>query len=570
MLMRSLALFLLLAPLAMAQSQQAALHQLFEDYYEDLMRFSPEQATSVGRTDYDDRWSDFSPSGRKAWRDAQRSFVGRLQAIPEAGLGEQDRLSRSLLLTDLQQSLDGAELEDYLLSFNQLFGLHTSVLLTINEMPTRTVRDFENRIARVRATPAYVDGVISVLQDGVKAGIVQPAYIAQTIAGQIESQAAPPAAESPLLEAFRSYPDEIPVAERARLSEQAEAAYANAFQPAWRKLHDFVADVYVPAGRKNIAATSLPNGQALYAHLVKRYTTTDRTPEQIHQMGLDEVARIKAEIESIATEAGYPNGEVFEAYLQHTPDQRFASKEEMLVYCRNLAKIIDPGLPRFFLKLPRMPFGIRPIPEDREAASASNYSAPASDGSRAGFFNLKAYKPEEQWKFSMHSLILHETNPGHHLQIATQIEIEGLPEFRKIYHVGAYIEGWALYAESLGDALGVYPDAASKFSKLESERFRAKRLVVDTGLHAKGWTREQAIAYMGEEYTSEVDRYIAWPGQALSYKMGQLRILELRREAEKALGEKFDIREFHDVVLRNGPLPLDLLSKEVHTWVASK
>ena len=493
----------------------------------------------------------------------------KLSAIPEAGLSEQDALSRRLLLADLSQSLEGAAIEDYLLSINQLFGLHTNVFLTINQMPARTLEDFENRIARLRAVPVYVDGGIALLQDAIGSGLVQPGYIGETIAGQIEVQSQPSAQETPLLEAFRNLPDSIAEADRQRLSEQAEAAYEEAFQPAWRKLHAFIAKNYVAAGRKSTAATTLPDGKAVYAHLVKRYTTTDRTPDEIHDIGLREVERIKAEIDSIAKESGYGDGEIFEMYLRSAPEQRFASKDEMLAYCRNIAKIVDPGLPQFFRKLPRMPVGIRPIPEDREAASASNYQAPAADGSRAGWFNLKAYKPEEQWKFDMHALVLHETNPGHHLQIALQIEIEGLPEFRKIYHSGAYIEGWALYSESLGDALGAYPDAAAKFSKLESERFRAKRLVVDTGLHAKGWSREQAIAYMGEEYTSEVDRYIAWPGQALSYKMGQLRILELRQEAEKALGDKFDIRDFHDVVLRNGPLPLDLLALEVKAWVDS-
>jgi len=568
--MKPLLLLALLAPIVLlAQDRSEPLHQIFEAYYEDVLRNSPEEATSVGRRDYDDRWSDLSPAGREQWRSIQRGYVEMLSAILEAGLSEQDALSRRLLLASLSESLAGAELEDYLLSFNQLFGLHTNVFLTINQMPARTVEDFENRIARLRAVPAYVDGGIATMREGIAAGIVQPGYIAETIAGQIDVQGKPPAAESPLLEAFRNFPDSIPAAERQRLAEAAEAAYTNAFQPAWKKLQTFVADEYVPAGRKQTPASTLPNGGALYAYMVKRYTTTDRTPDEIHQIGLQEVARIKAEIEKIAKEAGFESGEAFEKHLKTTPGQRFASKEEMLVYCRNIAKIVDPGLPQFFKKLPRMPVGIRPIPEDREAASASNYQAPAADGSRAGWFNLKAYKPEEQWKFDMHALVLHETNPGHHLQIATQIEIEGLPEFRKIYHSGAYIEGWALYSESLGDALGAYPDAAAKFSKLESERFRARRLVVDTGLHAKGWSREKAIEYMGEEYTSEVDRYIAWPGQALSYKMGQLRILELREEAKQKLGDKFDIRDFHDVVLRNGPLPLGLLTIEVDAWVRS-
>ncbi len=465
--------------------------------------------------------------------------------------------------------LEGARLEDALLPFNQLFGYHTRVFLTINEMPARKVRDYENIIARLRAVPSYVDGAIEALREGVDDGLTQPRYIAETIAGQIESQAAFAAADSPLLKAFREIPETIAESERARLLSEAEAAYRDSFKPAWAKLQGFVAETYAARGRSETAAASLPNGKEIYEYLVRLFTTTSYTPDEIHEIGLRETARIDAEIDTIARREGFGSGEAYERSLRAAPEQRFGSKEEMLVYCRNLAKIIDPDLPLLFKTLPRMPFGIRPIPEDREAASASNYSAPAIDGSRAGFFNLKAYKPEEQWKFAMHSLILHETNPGHHLQVALQNEIEGLPEFRKVYHVGAYVEGWALYAEVFGEQLGVYDDAASRFSGLDSERFRAKRLVVDTGLHAKGWSRARAIEYMGEEYTSEVDRYIAWPGQALSYKMGQLKITELREKAQAAVGERFDIREFHDVVLRNGALPLDLLEEQVDSWVKS-
>ena len=562
-------LSLVSAPLQ-AQAPAQQLDQIFEQYFEDLLRSNPETATRLGRTEYNDRWGDISSAGRESWRALLRGYVERLESASAEGLDPQRKISRDLLLADLRQKLAGAEASDYLTSFQQLFGYHTNVMLTLDAMPTTRVKDYEDRIARLRAVPPYADGVIETLREGIEAQIVQPKFVAEILADQIKAQYQPSADESPLLKAFRKFPETTPAQEQARLREQAQAAYREAFQPAWKKLHAFVENEYATNARDTAAVTSLPKGPEIYASLVKLYTTTDRTPEEIHETGRDEVERIQAAIDKIAREEGFADGDAFEKHLRTTPEQRFSSKEEMLAYCRNLAMTVAPGLTSLFKTLPRMPVGIRPIPEDREAASASNYSAPAADGSRPAWFNLKAYEPSEQWKFDMHALVLHETNPGHHLQIALQLEMQGTPEFRKIYRATAYTEGWALYAERYGAELGVYADAAGRFSALESERFRAKRLVVDTGIHAKGWTREQAIEYMGEEYTSEVERYIAWPGQALAYKMGQLTMVELLEKSKNRLGDAFDVREFHDVILRNGPLPLGLLEDQVEEWLAGR
>lgn len=543
------------------ETNDVALDRLFGEYYEFLLRSNPEAATEVGRREYNDRWTDHSRQGRDTLRAEQRAFLDRVHEISAEGLTEQESVSRELLIGDLEQSLEGRETEDYLLSTNQLFGLHARVPLTIAQMPTETVDDYQNIITRIEATPAYADQVIELLQEAIDAGIVQPRYIAEIIAGQIDAQAGLSAADSPLLAAFRDFPDGLDVGRRDVLADSASRAYESAFQPAWRKLSAFMRETYAPTGRADIAATSLPDGANRYAYLVRRYTTTSMTPEEIHELGLSEVQRIEAAMDEIARSEGFRDTASYEQMLQSSPAQRFSSKEEMLEYCRNIAKIVDPGLPQLFLKLPRAPFGIRPIPEDTEAASASNYQQPASDGSRAAWFNLKAYRPEDQLRFDKAALVLHETNPGHHLQIALQLELEDVPEFRKIYSATAYIEGWALYAESFGEQLGAYRDAASRFGALESERFRARRLVVDTGIHAKGWSREQAVAYLGDE--SEVNRYVAWPGQALAYKIGQLKILELRERLRQQMGERFDIRQFHDLILRNGPLPLDLLEARV-------
>lgn len=543
------------------EPNEAALHRLFGEYYEFLLRSSPELATEVGRRDYNDRWTDHSRQGRDAFRAEQRSFLDRVHEIPTEGLTEQESVSRALLVDDLEQSLEGRELEDYLLSTNQLFGLHARVPLTIAQMPTDTVEDYEKIIARIEATPEYADQVIELLEGAIDAGIVQPRYIAEIIVGQIDAQAGLGASDSPLLEAFRDFPEDLDVGRRDVLADSASRAYESSFRPAWRKLSAFIRETYAPAGRPEIAATSLPDGASRYAYLVRRYTTTDLTPDEIHELGLSEVERIEEEMDEIARFEDFDDAASYEEMLNSWPAQRFSNKEEMLEYCRNIAKIVDPGLPQLFLKLPRAPVGIRPIPEDTEAASASNYQQPASDGTRAAWFNLKAYRPQDQMRFDKAALVLHETNPGHHLQIALQLEMEDVPEFRKIYSATSYIEGWALYAESLGERLGAYRDSASRFGALESERFRARRLVVDTGIHAKGWSREQAVAYLGDE--SEVNRYIAWPGQALAYKIGQLKILELRERLQEQMGERFDIRRFHDLILRNGPLPLDLLEARV-------
>jgi uncharacterized protein (DUF885 family) len=405
-------------------------------------------------------------------------------------------------------------------------------------------------------------------------GVIQPKLVAELVMGQLARQGSMAEDATPLLAAFRKFPSSIPQPERDRLMREARSAYVTAFLPAWQRLHRWMAQQYLPKARKETAVSAIPDGRDWYAKLVRHRTTTTMTPQQIHELGRREVERIEREMTAIATQTGHRGSLLeFQHKLMKDPAQLFRSKEEMLVYCRNIAKLAEPEMPRFFKLLPRMPLGIRAIPEDREAATASHYLAPAIDGTRAGFFMLNAYKPEEQVKYDKPALVLHEGVPGHHFQIALQREIEGLPEFRKLYSNTAYAEGWALYAESLGEEMGIYDDPFKRFGKLTSERFRAVRLVVDTGLHALGWSRDQAVKYFAEhapdETLAEIDRYISWPAQALGYKIGELKITELRARAQKELGAKFDLREFHDVILRAGPLPLELLEKEVVGWIRS-
>jgi len=413
------------------------------------------------------------------------------------------------------------------------------------------------------------------MNEAIERGIVQPEVVVDLVIKQIEAQAAQDQATTPLLEAFRKFPPAFPEDQQKKLRDEAVATYEHEFVPAWQKLLEYMKTTYAPKARPAIGLSSLKGGKEYYAILVRRLTTTNATPEEIHKTGEAEVARLEAEMLGAARETGFAGTlEEFAKKLDSTAEQHFHSKDEMLIYCRNAAKIIEPELPNQFKHIPLLLYGIRAIPADREQASASNAQAPAPDGSVPGWFNLNTYRPEKQFRFDKEALVLHEAVPGHVFQISLARSQQGLPEFRRFYGNSAYAEGWALYAESLGGQLGVYKDPYSRYGRLASERFRAVRLVVDTGIHEMGWTRDQALEYFKthapEESLAEVDRYISWPGQALSYKMGQLKILELRRAAEMKLGAKFDIREFHDVILRDGTLPLELLGEQGEKYIKAQ
>jgi prolyl oligopeptidase len=564
----------LLASSAFPQTDHGALQKLFSDYYEDYLRWHPEVGTSIGRREFNRAWTDHSPAARERQAAAMRTYLERLRPFEAAALGDQDRISVRLLHYQLEESLIGDPLSPLFL-IGQLFGVHNRVLQTLDQMPAESVRDYEDAIARISAVPEYVDRAIAGAEEGFRRGIVQPKLVAELVIGQLARQGSLSEDASPVLTSFRRFPASIPQADRDRLTREARAAYATRFLPAWQKLHRWAVREYLPKARSETAISAIPDGPDWYTKLVRHSTTTELTPRQIHDLGRRELDRIEREMTEIARAAGHTGTVLaFQKKLMADPAQTFRSKEEMLVYCRNIAKLAEPELPRLFKRLPRAPFGIRPIPEDREAATASHYMAPPVDGSRAGFFMLNTYKPEEQVKYEKAALVLHEGVPGHHLQLAIQREIEGLPDFRKLYSNTAYAEGWALYAESLGNEMGIYDDPAKRFGKLTSERFRAVRLVVDTGLHSLGWSRNQAVSFFAEhapdETLAEIDRYISWPAQALGYKIGQLKIAELRARAEKELGSKFDLREFHDVVLRNGPLPLELLESEVTAMIRSR
>ena len=555
-------------------ASRAALAVLVADYWEWKLAQQPELATSVGRNEYNDRWRDWSKAARDKAREKRQEVLQQALYLSPGTLTDAERLSAHLLEYEMQAELDN---EDYLqlVRLSQQGGAHTQVFTVINQMPARSITDYENIVARLRKVPGYVDQHLEMLREQLAAGRVQPQITVDLVLDQLAAQSRPAAPESPLLIAFQRFPDTVAAADQQRLRADAVAAYEQAFVPAWRRWESFLRDTYRPKSRPSIALTSLPNGRALYAGAIRLHTTQPLTADEVHRTGLAEVARIDREMERIAREQGFTGSAIeFEKQLGSRPGARFASQAEMLTYAQETLARLEPAMPKLFRRVPSMKVGVRPIPPDREAATASSYSAGTADGSRPAWFNMNTYRPQEQVKYRTEALVLHETVPGHHLQIALARELPDLPDFRRSFSATAFSEGWGLYAESLGPDTGVvYRDADTRFGQLASEKFRAVRLVVDTGMHALGWSRERAREYFAAnapgQSLAEVDRYIAWPGQALAYKMGELKIKALRQRAEQALGARFDIRDFHDVVLRNGTIPLEMLDAQVSAYIAA-
>jgi uncharacterized protein (DUF885 family) len=571
-----LALLLALLPVrAPAQTYHDEVQKFFQSYFETRLRDYPEFATDTGHYENAGKWSDWSKPGRELRRRHAEEALSAADKFSTDSLPDSDQVSLRLLKYNLRLQLDAEDLEMHLLRVAQVFGLHNSAYITVDRMPGRTVRDYENILARLHGLPAYVDQNIDLLNESIARGLTQPRVVVDLVIKQVQAQTAQDSATTPLLAAFRRFPSNVPPDQQKKLHDEAVAAYEDEFLPAWKKLLTFFQTTYAPKARPDIGLSNLPGGREDYAILVRRQTTTNASPEEIHKIGEAEVQRLEAEMLAVARETGFAGtlGE-FDKKLGDTPEQHFRSKDDMLVYCRNAAMIIQPELPNLFRRIPILLYGIRALPEDREQATASTGRAPpVPDGSVPGWFGLNTYQPEKQLRYDKEALVLHEAVPGHVFQGALARSQQNLPEFRKFYGNAAYGEGWALYAEGLGAQLGLYKDPYSRYGRLAMERFRAVRLVVDTGMHTMGWSREQALDYVNahppQVSPTEVDRYISWPGQALSYKMGQLKILELRREAEQKLGPKFDVRDFHDAILRDGPLPLDLLQLQVEKYVAA-
>ena len=572
----------LLAPTAQAAetaiknpSAAKQLHDLFNAEWQRGLREDPINATYVGEHRYDDRWPDLSAAALQASNAADRAALVALEHIDPAALSADDRLNRELFRRQTQASLDSFAYGERYLPLSQRSGL-TSLHRVAEVIDFRTVQAYEQWLARMNSFDRYVDQNIALMREGIARGLVPPKIIMQRLPAQIAKQVVAEPEQSPFFAVFRDMPATIPAADQARLQAAARTAIATKIVPSYRRLAQFLDEDYLPKCRDSVGIWDTPHGAARYVELTRFYTTTDLTPDQIHKIGLDEVARIRGEMLQVIAKTGFKGSfDDFLVYLRTDPKFHYTDPQQLFTAYAAMAKKIDPLLPLYFGKLPRMPYGVRPIASEiAPDTTTAYYQGPSLDGRRAGFYYVNLYKPEERPKYEIPVLTIHEAVPGHHLQVALASEMGELPEFRRDFEATAFVEGWGLYSESLGQEMGLYEDPYDKFGQLTYEMWRAVRLVVDTGLHEKHWTRQQAIDYFKAnaaktelDIVNEVDRYIGNPGQALAYKIGELRIKALRHEAEQKLGPRFDLRDFHDVVLGGGAVPLDVLADNVHRWI---
>ena len=573
-----LAASLIAAPLA-SPAADARLQTLFDSAWEADLRDNPIAADYLGDHRYSANWPDLSPAAFEARHARYEATLAQLKAIPRAGLPRGDQLNYDLFAQDFQRRLDAWKFKPWLFeAIRPRDGVQTSNELS-ELLPFATVADYEAWIARLTKMGTYIDQNIALLETAIRERRTQPRSIMERIPAQLAKQIPDNAEDSPFFDPFKRFPDTIGADDRARLIGAAGRAIDEQVIPAFRRLDAFFRDQYLPASRATDGIWDTHDGLAFYGNRAAFHTTTDLTPGEIHAIGLREVARIRAEMDAVIKQVGFAGSFAdFLTFLRTDPQFYYKTGDELFEAYAAMAKRIDPELVKFFGKLPRTPYGVRPIPmTSAPDTTTAYYQGPALDGSRAGYYYVNLYRPEVRPKYEMPVLTVHEAVPGHHLQIALAMEDKSLPLFRRNGDFTAYVEGWALYSERLGEQMGLYDDPYAKFGQLTYDMWRAVRLVVDTGIHAQKWTRQQAIEYFKAnaakseaDIVNEIDRYIAWPGQALAYKIGQLRILELRRDAQAALGEKFDIRAFHDAVLATGPVPLDVLTSRVEGWIAAQ
>jgi uncharacterized protein (DUF885 family) len=563
----------------------AELNQLYEQVWQRWLREDPTLATSVGDARYNDRWPDLSLPAIEESAAGDRAALAVLTKIDASGLPAADRLNYDIAKVEFERRLAGMPFKPYVYAISHLGSLQSAgSIQTANEIseisPFVTVKDYENWIARLRSFGAYVDQVSALLRIGMREKRTQPRVVMERVKPQLLAQNVSKPEESPFFAPFKQLPSSFSPADRARLTSGGRDAIATTVLPAFARFSRFFNEKYLPACRSSIGISDTPDGQAFYRELIAYHTTTRLTAPQIHAIGLDEVKRIRGEMDRTMASVGFTGDfQAFSRFLRTDPRFFYTDANDLLHGYMVIAKSIDPNLVKLFGKLPRTPYGVRPVPDTSAPnTTTAYYQPPTSDGSRPGFYYVNLYKPDARPKWEMEVLTTHESVPGHHLQIALQYENSvGVPMIRRMSDFTAYVEGWGLYAESLGDQLGLYTDPYSKFGQLTYDMWRAVRLVVDTGIHSQGWTHRQAIDFFMAnapkselDITNEIDRYIAWPGQALAYKVGQLKIIELRDAARQALGQDFDIRQFHDVVLSTGAVPLSVLDSTVRSWIAEK
>jgi uncharacterized protein (DUF885 family) len=563
---------------ASLEDRRKALSDLFHDYWEDQLKHDPEFASSLGDKRYNDQTSDYSVQAVNDSLAREQNFLLRLAAIDPSGFTEQEKTSQELLIRQFETDEEGAELKEWEMPINQMGGIYSDYPQLAASLSFTTIKDYDDWIARLHALPTAFAQVTENMSIGIEDGRVPPKYLLEKTLDQVKALSGQKPEDSPLALPLKNFPAAIPAADQDRIKSEMLEVIAKADLPAYVRFARFLEASYIPAGRAKPGIDSLPDGKKYYQFLIKQTTTTDLTADQIHQIGLDEVKKDEAEMLAIAQKLGFEDLKSFRESLKSNPRLHPASAAALLDAYRGYLSAMQAKLPELFGTLPKARFEVVPVPDYMAKTSAPAYYEPGTaDGSRPGRLFIDTYNATQRNLYGVESIAYHEGIPGHHLQISIARELTGLPEFRKYQRYTAYTEGWGLYAERLGKDVGFYQDPYSDYGRLEADIWRAIRLVVDTGVHSEGWTRQQMVDYFHDHSNvdeasvqAEVDRYIAWPSQALAYKIGQLKILELRARAQKALGPRFDIRAFHDQVIDSGALPLDVLEQHIDAWIAQK
>jgi uncharacterized protein (DUF885 family) len=557
-------------------SPHEQLHQLFLESWEFGLAEDPLFATHAGDNRYNDRLPNETLADQQRRLAAEKEFLARLEKIPRDQLERADQVHYDIFARQKRDAIAEMGFKSYLMPITNRSGFHVSFPELPLHMPLETVKDYENYLARLRAFDRYTDDNVELMREGIKQGYVLPSIVLADFDKVIQPHLVDDPKQSLLYKPLAKFPEGVSDVDRTRLEAEGQKAIAEHVVPGYRKLLKFMTDEYLPAAREQIGASALPDGREFYRHRVRHFTTLDVDPQAVHDTGLSEVKRIKAEMQDVLKRVDFKGDlPAFVEFLRNDSQFYADTPEQLLKETSLVLKRMDGELPKLFGKLPRTPYGIREIPEFiAPRTTTAYYQPPAGDGTRAGFYYVNTYNLKSRPLFEIEALSLHEAVPGHHLQIALQQELENQPPFRRFAHATAFVEGWGLYAERLGLEVGFYQDPYRDFGRLSYEMWRACRLVVDTGMHYLGWTRQQAIQFMADNtalsihnITAEVDRYIAWPGQATAYKMGELKIRALRKQAEDELGDRFDVRKFHDAVLAGGAVPLDVLEDNVAAYI---
>jgi uncharacterized protein (DUF885 family) len=561
------------------EARRNELSRLLAEEWEYTLRTQPELATQVGDDRYNDRLSDFSDKAIADELEHTGQALARFEAIDITGFPGQEQLNQRLMVRSLREALDSAQFKDWEMPATQFGGIHLGYASLAFDSPFRKVKDYEDYVSRLRQIPRVLEQAMGHMRDGLRDHRMPPKYLLEKVSSQAQEIADDSLDKSPFTEPLRTFPDSISEKDRQPLREAIENAVKNAVAPAYAKFAKFVREDYAPHGRLDPGVWALPDGEARYRFAVRHQTTTDFTADQIHQLGLKSVAEIETQMLAIAKAQGFSDLKSFNEHIRQDPKLHARSGQQLLDLYAHYRDQMYGKLPELFGRLPKNKLAVVPMESFRSADGVpADYSLGAGDGSRPGRINVNEYAPEKRLLLNVEAIAYHEGVPGHHLQFSIAQELTGLPPFRKYnLDLNAYTEGWAFYSERLGKEVGFYQDPYSDYGRLQNEMWRAVRWVVDTGVHSQHWTRQQMIDFFHEHTAmddqnieTEVDRYIAWPAQALSYKMGQMKILELRARAQKELGAKFDLRAFHDAVLDQGPLPLDVLEAKVDAWIAAQ